>query len=81
VTLNADIERKLRQVADERGQTFDEALNDAVRAGLRRIDQPTRHYRLTTYPMGVRPDVNLDQALGIAGEIEDDEVVSRQQRQ
>jgi hypothetical protein len=77
VTLDPDVEAKLRQATRERGQPFKVVLNDAVRAGLTGGEPTTRDYRLATRPMGVRPNVDLDRALSIAGDLEDAEIVRK----
>lgn len=77
VTLDPDVEAKLRQATRERGQPFKVVLNDAVRAGLTNGEPMTRGYRLKTRPMGVRPNVDLDRALSIAGDLEDAEIVRK----
>ncbi|HEY2632469.1 MAG TPA: hypothetical protein VGI26_08840 [Solirubrobacteraceae bacterium] len=77
VTLDPDVEAKLRQATRERGQSFKAVLNDAVRTGLSGGEPSKRSYRLATRPMGVRPNVDLDQALRIAGDIEDAEIVRK----
>lgn len=72
VTLDPDtaalIERRMR----ERGVSFKQALNDAVRAGA----GDRQPFRTPTADLGV-PTVNLDQALRLAGELEDEELVRR----
>jgi hypothetical protein len=72
VTLDADVAAKLKAVARQRGISFKEALNQAVRAGLgpRRRAAPLRPY---TQAMGLRPGLGLDQALRLAAALEDEE--------
>ncbi|HSZ12968.1 MAG TPA: hypothetical protein VK790_02915 [Solirubrobacteraceae bacterium] len=77
VTLDADVEAKLREVMRERGVSFKAALNDSVRAGLGSGSQPSRRFRVQARPMGVRPGVNLDKALTLAGEMEDAEILRK----
>lgn len=77
VTLDEDVAAKLKQMARERGVSFKVALNDAVREGMRSEARPTRRYKMKTYPMGVRPGVNLDKALRLAGELEDAEILRK----
>jgi hypothetical protein len=77
VTLDPDVEAKLRQVTRERGQPFKVVLNDAVRAGLSGGEPSARPYRLPTRSMGVRAGVDLDRALSIAGDLEDAEIVRK----
>jgi hypothetical protein len=77
VTLDPDVEAKLRQATRERGQPFKVVLNDAVRAGLGGSEHIARPYRMPARPMKARPGVDLDKALRIAGELEDAEIVRK----
>jgi hypothetical protein len=77
VTLDEDVAAKLKQTARERGVSFKVALNDAVREGLGGRSKPARPYRIEARPMGVRPGVNLDKALRLAGELEDEEILRK----
>jgi hypothetical protein len=62
----------------ERGLTFEQALNDAVRRGF---VSATRELALATptFSMG-RPPVPLDHALRLAADLEDDELLRRLER-
>lgn len=73
VTLDPDVEARLREVARERGVSFKEALNSAVRAGLMAA-RGAREYRTPSRPLGLRPGVSLDKALQMAADIEDAEI-------
>jgi hypothetical protein len=75
VTLDADAEQLLRRRMRERGISFKQALNDAIRAGLA-ADEPRPAFQTKTARMG-RSRVNLDRALQLAAELEDDELVRR----
>jgi hypothetical protein len=77
VTLDPDVEAKLRAAMRERGISFKVALNDAVRDGLREKMNPTKRFRVQSRPMGVRPGINLDKALRLAGELEDEEILRK----
>lgn len=79
VTLDPDIEARLREVARERGVSFKEALNNAIRAGLM-ASRGTREYRTPSRSLGLRPGVNLDDALRIAADLEDAEIVHNLER-
>jgi hypothetical protein len=74
VTLDPDVEARLREVARERGISFKEALNGAIRAGLMAA-RDVREYRTPARRLGLRPGVNLDKALRLAADLEDDEIV------
>jgi hypothetical protein len=78
VTLDPDVAAKLKETARERGVPFKAALNDAVRAGLAaRGGSRARRYRLRSRPMGVRPTMDLDHALRLAGQLEDAELARK----
>lgn len=73
VTLDPDVATKLQQTAQKRGVSFKAALNDAVRAGLSPRAGAARRYRMPSRRMGVRPGVDLDHSLRLAGELKDAE--------
>ncbi len=75
VTLDPDVEAKLKATMRERGVSFKAALNDAVRAGLSRPGQAGRPYKMPTARLGVR--IDIDKALTIAGEMEDEEIIRK----
>ena len=77
VTLDPDLAARLKQVARERGISFKKALNDAVRAGLAPPGAKPSRYRLKTYPMGLRPGIDLDRALRLADAIEDEAILRK----
>lgn len=74
VTLDPDTESLIRRLMTERGVSFKQALNDAIRAGAQ--IRPASAFSTHTRHMGV-PAVNLDRALQLAGELEDEELVRR----
>jgi class 3 adenylate cyclase len=77
VTLDADVAARLRALARQRGISFKEALNQAVRAGLRaRREGPPPPPRYTQ-PMGLRQGVDLDRALQLAAALEDQEILRK----
>jgi hypothetical protein len=79
VTLDPDVEARLREVARERGVSFKEALNSAIRAGLMAA-RGQREYRTPARSLGLRADVNLDKALELAANLEDAEIVHELER-
>jgi hypothetical protein len=62
--------RRLRLIS------FKTALNEAVRSALG-SPVPARRYRKPTAPLGVRPEVDLEQALTLAGELEDGKILRK----
>ena len=77
VTLDSDLAAKLRALARERGVSFKEALNSALRRGLTTGGGSPRRYRLESRRLGLRPGVDLDHALRLAGELEDAETIRK----
>jgi hypothetical protein len=79
VTLDPDVAAKLRALARERGVSFKEALNSALRRGLASgpRSERSRRYRLPSRRLGLRPGVDLEHALRMAGELDDAETVRK----
>ncbi len=76
VTLDPDVEALLRARIREQGISFKQALNDAVRAGLAQNRATERPFRQRAFAMGL-PAVNLDKALQLAGDLEDEELIRK----
>lgn len=74
LTLDDDVASLVRRLMSERGISFKDAVNQAIRAGL--TADVTTAPVLTTFDMG-EPKIGLDAALRLAGEIEDDELARR----
>lgn len=78
VTLDADVERQLRAVVRQRGITFKEALNQAVRSGLSKTKpRANKPFRQKTFSMGSEQYFNWDKALATAYAIEDEELLRK----
>jgi hypothetical protein len=75
VTLDPDTEALLRRRMRERKVSFKQALNDAIRDGLRAPAQPDR-VSTPVHSMGA-PRISLDHALQLAAQLEDDELEAR----
>jgi len=76
VTLDEDTDALLKRRMHERGLSFKEALNEAIRAGLG-AEGSRRPFRTPTADLGL-PAVNLERALLLAAELEDEELVRKQ---
>ena len=82
VTLDPDVEKLVRRVMHERGETLSEVLNHAVReslsaaTGRQAADKP---YRQPVYNMGV-PLVDVTKALALAGRLEDQDIIAKMRR-
>jgi hypothetical protein len=77
VTLQPDIEASLRRLAAERGISFKEAINSTLRAALGTPSPTAAPFAVKARSMGLRPGVDLDKALRLAGELEDAEIVRK----
>jgi hypothetical protein len=73
VTLDPDTEALVRRWMHERKVSFEQAVNDAIREGAAGPQTP---FRTETAALG-RPTVNLDRALQLAAELEDEELVRK----
>ena len=77
MTLDDDVAARLKQVARERGISFKEALNRAVRAGLTAESKTKRRFRTPTRALGLRPGVELTKAVAVAAAMEDEELIRK----
>jgi hypothetical protein len=78
ITLDPDLAAKLRSLASERDISFKEAVNTVLRRGL--ASGPSgfkRPYRLASRRLGLRPGIDLEHALRLAGELEDAETIRK----
>ncbi|MFP3881984.1 MAG: antitoxin [Actinomycetota bacterium] len=73
VTLDPDTEQIIRELMREQGISFKKALNDAIRRGAAHRREP---FETETASMG-EPTVNLDRALQLVGELEDEELIRK----
>jgi hypothetical protein len=76
LTLDEDVAAQLKAITRERGISFKEAVNSALRAGFARGREQQR-FRQRTHRMDLRPDVDLDRALELATALEDEETVRK----
>jgi hypothetical protein len=79
IDLDPDVDARLRVLARERGVPLRTVINDALRAGTRpdADADSAPPYTLPSRRLGVRPGIDLDKALRLAGELEDDEIVRK----
>jgi hypothetical protein len=72
VTLDPDVAALVERDMRERGVSFKQALNDAIRAGLAPAKSSSR-YVVAARPMG-RPALPLTKAIQVAADLEDEEI-------
>ena len=75
VSLDPDTRLLVERAMRERGLSFKQAINDAIRAGLGVRSQTPPSYT-TPRPLGPAT-VDLTNALSIAGQLEDDAIARR----
>jgi hypothetical protein len=75
VTLDPDTDAYIRRLMRERGLTFKQAVNDAIRAGVG-PQEPSAPPQLPTFRMGP-PKVDLTKALQLAGRLEDEALLRK----
>jgi hypothetical protein len=73
VTLDPDTQALIQAMMRDRGLTFKQALNLAIRSGFSTPAQSDPPFATPTFAMG-RPRVDLDKALRLAGDLEDAEL-------
>ena len=78
VTIDPDVDALLRKYIRERGLSFKEGINEALRQALL-VDRVPPREHMRTFQMG-DPRVDIDKALQLAGEMEDAEII-RQMRE
>lgn len=75
VTLDPDADAAVRRLMRERGLTFKQALNEAIRHGL--APRPgSAAFRTRTFAMG-RPTAPIDKAMRLATDLEDEEIARK----
>ncbi len=73
ITLDPDVHALIRTAMKERGISFKEALNSAVRAGLTQ-GKPKRRFVQKSYSLGGDQNFRWDKALEAAAALEDEEL-------
>jgi hypothetical protein len=77
VTLDADTDAFVRRLMRERGLSFKQAVNAAIRAGIaERRPGPTPGFATPTFDLGAS-SIPIDKALRLAGDLEDEALIRR----
>ena len=71
-------ETKLKRAERERGLSFKQVVNDALRRGLAVAPVPMVAEPLPSYRLGTRAGIDLTKTLALAGELEDEALRARQ---
>jgi hypothetical protein len=75
LTLDPDVADRLRTLARERGLPFKQVVNAVLRRGL--DDGSHEPFRVEARALGLRPGIDLDQALELAARLEDEETLRK----
>ncbi|HEX7026240.1 MAG TPA: DUF2191 domain-containing protein [Gammaproteobacteria bacterium] len=78
LTIDDKLAAALKKRAFETGKSFEEVVNEVLRAGLAAVPAPPepKPFKSKSFPMGgPLPGINLDKANQLAGELEDEELV------
>ena len=76
VTLDPDVDQLLRKAVRERDLSFKQAINDAIRVGLRVEKKPRRRFKQKTFDLG-SPSFDVNKSLAMASDLEDEEIVGK----
>jgi hypothetical protein len=79
LTLDKDLALELKEEARRSGRPMKRVVNEALRAGLAARKRPaSRRYRLTPVSLGgVVPGVDLNKALRLAEDLEDEAIARK----
>ena len=77
LTLDPDVADRLRALARERGLPFKQVVNAVLRRGLRDDRGSEQVFRVEARPLGLRPGIDVDRALGLAAALEDEETLRK----
>ena len=80
LTLDPDVADRLEALVRERELPFEQVVNAVLRRGLDDLSGPPEPFRVEARGMGLRPGIDLDQALGLASRLEDEETVRKLER-
>ena len=79
LTIEDQLAQDLKRAAQSSGKPLKQLVNEALRAGLRSMENPPpRPYRLEPAALGhPRPGIDLDQALRLADNLEDAAIAAK----
>ena len=77
VTLDREVAEQLKTIARNRNESFEDELDDAVRAGLAADQGNARPHKVPSRFMGLRLGIDLTHALQMAADLEDEENIRK----
>lgn len=76
IDLDPDVDARLRALARRRGVPLRVVINEALRTSTHPAAAATP-YALPTRRLGIKPGVDVDKALTLAGDLEDQEIAHK----
>lgn len=81
VTIEVDVEEKLREFMARNRYTFKQALNETLRRGLgSQTSLPSKQFKVEARPMGLKPGIDLTRLNELADELEVDDFLEKQRK-
>lgn len=77
VTLDDDVVAALHTAMRERGVSFKDALNSAVRSGLSAANPSARPYQVKPFAAEIRPGVDITKINRLMADWEDEEILRK----
>jgi len=77
ITLDPDVAARLRSLAHERGASFRATVDSVLRRGLAEGTVSSRPFHVEARPLNLRPGIDLDRALSLAAQLEDQETIRK----
>jgi hypothetical protein len=79
LTLDDHLAKELKEVAHRSGKPFKVVVNETLRNGLSAPSAKAapKPFKLETASLGFYPGVNIDKALQLADEMEDEEIIRK----
>ena len=74
MTLDPDVVAQIKTHMREKGVSFKDAINNAIRSGLSGRQSNRKPFRQKTYDMGI-PSIPLRKAMQLAAQLEDEEIM------
>lgn len=76
LTLDDDVEQRLRSLVRKTGKSFKQLVNDLLRVGMERdsMAEAAPAFRVQARPMGLRAGYSLDDISGLLERIEREEL-------
>jgi hypothetical protein len=79
LTLDPDVERLVRETVEKEQMSFEDVVNDALRRGLK-AGESRAGFRVVPHPSPLQPGIDVRGLNQLAGELEDESVLSKSQR-